>query len=616
MVWFVVALFGMACWLRRQTPPAWPFIAACFTLAFILIFAAQMAPRWYPLQANRFSPTLNFLLAVPVAYAITATLDRLKALFARSLPVVRLRVVGLAPYLLCVLLLLPVLYFYRASRSKNAHFIFDLQARMAFYPDVQGRAALPDAQVLEGAATPTNLSTTMEGNKLTAIQPEALLEAFKQEHKDDAALAETAAMTLNGILRFAQEHKDGRYLVELPNLYTTDIASFDSHALNSYLGAQGNETLTVIFREASPNALFMYPQVNALSYNPDNFGFSSVLGDDLDFSEQPLARHLERARFLGTKYLVVNSAKLKDKLAAEPNIARRYNFGAWSIFELRVEPPPPVRVLPYRPALLVTDFTVKGRYGNESNYIRFAEEQFFDGWFDVLLVRAPSTKLDDLGSLSELKQFGGLILDSYDCDSCDLVYRQLQNFAQSRPLILLASDNVLFNRIRNSIDDFPLAKVIERPPQGKGTWLDNLGPTQRYRESSIRQQWAEIRSVLEQHEFPTEPCEVDGVIKQNSIQVNYHAAADVAPAPAAPVLISTSYHPNWQRRDGDTVYAANPMFMLVFVQQPTALNFARRPVDRFGLWAATATLLGLLCFTGWSYRHSFKSFKGRKPARS
>jgi hypothetical protein len=613
IVWFILAAFGTVAWFRRHTPYMRTFITTCLILGFIITFAAYLAPRWYPLQANRFAPTLNFLLTVPVSYAVVALLEKLKSLFAPRLNRLAPWASRLTPYMVAILLLLPVLYVYRISRRIETRILFHSQATMAFYPKEANLLSGRSGEVAMERAKASNISTVLESLGPAGVTRQSLLDLYLKEHMEDSAVALEAARTVNRILQFARERRDGRYAVELPNLYASNLAAYDSHSLNSYLGSQGNETMTVIFREASPNALFMYPQVNALSYNPDNFGFSSVLADDLDFLEQPVARHLERARTLGLKYLVVHTPDIKQKLAQEPEIGSVYEFGAWSVFELKGTPPPPIQLLAYRPALLVSEFTVKGRYSNESNYIRFAEEQFFDGWFDVRLVRAPKNKLDDLGNLSDLKQFGALIIDTYECDRCDLVYRQLRDFSQSRLLLLLPDDNVLFNRIRHSIKEFPLAQVIEREPASKGIWLNNAAPMNRYRSNPIRQQWAAIRQALEQHKIPTEPAAIGGEIKQNAIQVTYQNSAPASPEYAAPVLISTSYHPNWQRQDGDRIYAANPMYMLVFVTQPTQLNFTRWRRDRVAVWASAGTLLGLVCFAGLSARRSFKTKRVDSP---
>ena len=76
---------------------------------------------------------------------------------------------------------------------------------------------------------------------------------------------------------------------------------------------------------------------------------------------------------------------------------------------------------------------------------------------------------------------------------------------------------------------------------------------------------------------------------------------DSRPAQNVPVLISTTYHPNWQSRSGAPIYAVSPMFMLTFVHQPERIVFARRWPDYFGVWASVFTFVGLFGFIGAHY---------------
>src|SRR5207248_9136641 len=129
-------------------------------------------------------------------------------------------------------------------------------------------------------------------------------------------------------------------------------ARYDSRAISAYLGLQGNEALNGIFRESSPNVLFVNPQTNAFSAHADNHGISSVLADDEDFIEQPLAAHLARACQLGVKYLVIATPAMRGRLRSQPEIAAGYDIGAWSVFALRHDPPAPVSALQYTLALV------------------------------------------------------------------------------------------------------------------------------------------------------------------------------------------------------------------------------------------------------------------------
>ncbi len=596
VVWFVIAAIGIICWLRLRTAATYPHITTCLVLAATLLFTASFAPRWLPLQANRLSPVLYFFLAVPVAYAVTAFLTVLKNLVFGRVPRVRPIAERARPYALALFLLLLVSLYFYASQLPRVKIFNEYQSRLSFYPRYADPNAAP---VVPAASDSSGISAVLVQQRPADIANRDLIQRLKEEHANDVAMASAAKSNLDGILNFGRAHGDGRYAVEIPQQYRTDSASFDGRALNSYLGAQGNQTLTVVFREASTNSIFMFPQVGAISHNPDNFGFSSVLGDDLDFTEQPVAKHLERLRYLGARYLVINSDTIKERLSQEAAVGAKYDFGTWSIFELKEPALPIVRQLAFRPALVVSNFTVKGRRTNEYSYIRLAEEQFADGWFDVLLACAPTTNLDSLGSLAELNQFTGIILDTYECDRCDLVYRQLKQFSQTRPLILLASDLPLFNRIRSSIVEFPKATIIERDTQDwQGAWLDNYGATRRYRDNPQRVAWARIRTILESNKVATEPANVYGELAQESVRLNYDGPP-LAVENSVPVLIATTYHPNWRGKTSQAVYAATPVFMLTFLRESTQLTFARKQVERTAIWFSALTFVGLLGFLVW-----------------
>src|SRR6185503_15137692 len=285
--------------------------------------------------------------------------------------------------------------------------------------------------------------------------------------------------------------KDGRYLVEvLPSVAPGKLVRSDSLALNAYLGAQGNETISVVYREASPNSSFFNAELNAFSVYRENFGISSALLSDLDFINQPFAQHIKQLQFAGIRYLIIGTPQTKTELSRESEIVARHDIGDWTIFEIQ-QSAAPVRTLQYRPALVVSDFTVKMRRRNQYDFIRLAEEQFNDAWFDVLLVRSPERRID---LLAQLDQFGALILDVYDYQDEAKALAQLKDFAQNHTLILLPSDAPFFNRIKSEI---PQATVIERPQEGPGDWISTSEPSEHYDGSSIRKTWQAIRSTLD-----------------------------------------------------------------------------------------------------------------------
>lgn len=179
----------------------------------------------------------------------------------------------------------------------------------------------------------------------------------------------------------------------------------NSHDLVPVLG---NETIGRVFHGLA-KCSFQTAASKCFFNYPDSFGISSVLSVDLDFVEQPLEQHIARARFLGVKYLVIRTPAMKDRLGKAAGIAARHDLGWWSVYELRDTPLPFLHALSHKPALVVSTFTVKARRRNEMSFIRLAEEQFADGWFDVVLARSPQVKLDRLANLND---FGALLVDT------------------------------------------------------------------------------------------------------------------------------------------------------------------------------------------------------------
>ena len=533
--WYGLALLGSFIWLRQPTDATWSYLGACLVLGGMIIFASMLAPAWFPLQAPRFLATLTFLLAVPVGYALVAGFCWFANLLGEKGAKKQDFSPRLVPYTSGMTAFLFLILFLTAPPLGWAY---------TFYPEGE-RAAIDQ------------------------------------------------------VLDFARERQDGRYLVEVINPKIGPAwteASFDARAITSYLGSQGNETISGVFHEASVNALFTLPVVNAFSNYPDSFGISSILADDLDFVAQPLAEQLKRARFLGVKYLVIRTPAMKERVSKELPALVKHDLGWWSIFEIPGLPEPKVRALTYRPALVLSSFSVKARRRNEMSFIRLAEEQFADNWFDVLLARSAESKID---LLADLDRFGALIIDEFDYINEDMAFERLRQFAQQRPLICLASDDPLFKRIQNHRDSLPLLEIIDRQAEERGETIEALHPSHHYDPSSIRRQWAAIRSFLERSKIASNlgSSNVPGQIDQTSIKLNPDVDGHREPAP---LLIGTTFHPNWQRSDGDTIYATTPFYMLTFVDKPVTIHYDRNRLDKAGLWMSAATLTGVSLFAVWA----------------
>ncbi len=407
--WYALAALGGWLWVRRTREGAHvPFLLMCALLFLAICLGGTIAPRWFPFQPNRLVATLNFMLAVPVGQAIAAGL--------RALGIVGKGQGG-------------------KSREEGAK-----GKRRAF-----GRATKSVNM------RPLRLYVTLGAAVI-------LLFAFIEPSQSQWAFYDAKEWErIAPVLRFAEQHRDGRYLVE--NLPFSDLdAAHDGRAINAYLGAQGNEVLSLFFREGAPNVLFLNPLADSLSAQADSYGISSTLVDDSDYFNQSVRQHIEQAKLFGVKYLVMHSPSTKAKLGSVSGVTR-YELGQWSVFDLGGAATPTVSTLAYQPALVVSDFSLKLRRRDGYDFMRFAEEQFADNSYDVLLARSPERKIDRLGALDN---FGALIIDTYDSDDEAFAFERLREFAQNGLLILLSSDSLLFRRIQSSLAEFPRAEIIER----------------------------------------------------------------------------------------------------------------------------------------------------------
>lgn len=528
LAWYALAVIGFALWGRSPIGRIGPYLTACLLLLVALIFSGSLAPTWFPLQVFRFFSTSNFLLSLPVGISVSY--------------VVKLYLEKVSP---------------RTSVKKGNN-SDDRRKRIVF-------GAFVVIMIV-------SLSWAMSTKRLTQAHAFYTAENFQR---------------IASVLQFARQHNEGFYLVEvLPSRVANGLARTDSLALNAYLGSQGNRTVSIVYREASPNSSFFNAELNAFSAYRENFGVSSVLMDDLDFIDQPLAQHIERLRFMGVRYLVIATQEMKDRLANEPAIVGRVDIDGWTIFDLGQNILPPARVLKFLPALVVSDFTVKLRTENQYDFVRLAEEQFNDAWFDVLLVRSPNRKLDRLGNIDN---FGALILDRYQCDDEELAFAELKRFASIRPLILLSSESSLFKRIQASISEFPKAIVIERPIEPAGKIVEAVEPINHYNSNSVRGVWKAIRSELEKTKTPVEPLGIEAFQDSRSVLLK---PSSVTTKAEVPVLLAQTYHPKWVRDDGANIYAATPFYTLTFLNRETRLNFERGRYDRI------AAGISVLIFSG------------------
>lgn len=559
LIWYLIAGVGIALWLqRRQSAPLGIYLVVCVVLAMVIFSTGSIAPRWFPLHPGRLLATFNFMLAVPVGLTMVFIFGNLARILGIQQIVSQIgeRFVVIPNHL----------------NEKGSTF-FDSTINGLNSWQIAGIAVVLIFGII----------LIFKGFKTASYQ----LAFYPTENRE----------AIDPLMNFAKDHKDGRYIVETPPF--GDIAAgHEGRAINNFLPAQGNEVLSLFFREASPSVVFFSPVVDRFSVQADPTGISSVLSDDIDFAQQSASLHIKQARLMGVRYLVIRSPWARNLLQGQSDIKSRRDFGLWSIYDLGGEPERHIRPLAYKPALVVSNLNLKGRRNNEIGFVRFAEEQIFSGQFDVLIARSPEMKLD---KLQFEDGFGALVIDNYEYDNEQLAFDNLRRFAQNRSLILLGSDNSLFRHIQSALADFPQATIINRVPEEPGEWLKPGAPTQNYETSNIRQQWRQIEQILDRHKIPVNTnaiTDVTGQVEQNKVSINLSEPV----AESVPVVVDMTYHPNWQRNDGAAIYPTTPFFMLTFVGEPAQIQFARQTSDWIGLAISAVTFLllciSLICYYG------------------
>jgi hypothetical protein len=71
-----------------------------------------------------------------------------------------------------------------------------------------------------------------------------------------------------------------------------------------------------------------------------------------------------------------------------------------------------------------------------------------------------------------------------------------------------------------------------------------------------------------------------------------------------PVLIANTFHPNWRREDGETIYAATPFYILTFADGPVRLIYGPVWYERLAIWVSVVTLAIVCLWLIWSSQNA------------
>jgi hypothetical protein len=378
----------------------------------------------------------------------------------------------------------------------------------------------------------------------------------------------------------------------------TGISSVEVHGshfvLNAFLAGEGVDTTYSVFRESSISSIFMTPLRNSLSSAKEAWGIDTFLAFDPEFLSQDFNQHLDRAEYMGVSHFFVASPEMFDMFTANPRVSLERVLGNWRLFALK-EPTIRAQVLKYEPAVFFGPVTFKKRSTWDYDYVRFQEELFFHGDFEILLARASDMFLD---TSEDLDRYHTAIIAEYEYRDLERAYTRLKKYSENNLLICISSDDPLFHRL-SALSDSHRVLIVERL-QGD---VEDLSP--------LRQQLQSVFSILSENKRPVLESGNQSIRDVGLSNEKIHVSLAEQTRDKLPILIKVSYFPFWKRTDSEEpVYMVTPTFMLTYASADFTLAFVTGKSVKVGLLISFLTALVMAGKLGIAIAPTFrKSFE-------
>jgi hypothetical protein len=328
--------------------------------------------------------------------------------------------------------------------------------------------------------------------------------------------------------------------------------------LNNLILEKNTADLTsdyTIYSESSLSTPFMVPFNMSLSSGNQIFMVDSFISgpQSMDYMRRQNASiQASRARLLGVDTILVSSPIMKNRFENQNVFHHEKDLGLWQLYTLKDVAM--AEVLKYEPAVLFSELNLKKRDANNLDYIRFQEELFLKGNLDTLLVQAQDQKLD---TSVDLDHFNMAIVSNYTYHDRKEAFKKLSVYSLNHPLILIENKNPLFADLKHFAQTETKSKIHI------------------FSNHSSREVLWGIFDLLDSLKVP---IATSGIIRSSIIDKTITITSEHPYSHEVPVLIKTSYFPDWKRIDGKPVYLATPSFMLTYITDKTSLVFTT-PVE-------------------------------------
>ena len=269
-----------------------------------------------------------------------------------------------------------------------------------------------------------------------------------------------------------------------------------------------------------------------------------------------------------------------------PEQFNRYDFGVWSVFELKSQDTAVAAPLPIKPILVLTAFTAKGARQSEFNFLRLAEEDFV---IPPLLttVFGPDYRAD---ALPDPPGFGALVVEAYRYRDLTAAFRQVQGFSRQASVVLVESDDPLFRMLASRRSELGRVSIVPRTLPNSERWI-GFGGRPDYGRDSVRITWMNVKAALTRdvaRELAAALPECGAAWLNGSVRIQCGASEPQG------VAINASYHPNWRAANGAPVLMLNPTLTYTTVRGETVLEFRRTGLERAALVVSALAFASIL----------------------
>jgi hypothetical protein len=346
-----------------------------------------------------------------------------------------------------------------------------------------------------------------------------------------------------------------------------NIESFGTgRPLNYYLTRDYSENPALsnsyaIFVESSINSGFLVPFKNSVSQGSERYAVDSLL-TAYELKPQLMNIQADRARLLGISYFLISSPQMKKQFDASPAFKREKVFDTWNLYTLQNVQY--ADVLSYEPAILFSPVSFKGMHDDDLGYAEFQQLLLLWGDLNTVVAEAHNHYLD---TSPDLALFKTAIITEYKYRNLEQAYKRLEIYSRTNMLIIVKD-------LRNPLSE-QLSKL--NPREHHIVVFDH---------GSARTIMWGITRILNNRKQLITSSEKNLIQKVSFTPSSIHIDAKLERS--MPVVIKTSFFPDWKRTDGKIIYMATPGYMLAFADKDFDVVFS------FNIWILVGYLISLV----------------------